>query len=519
MPVLTELLAAIGSGRLELVDLTAPLTATTPVLKLPEPFANTIPFRLEEISRYDERGPRWYWNDIHTGEHTGTHMDAPEPLGVRQGRKGHLAGSAAHPGRARRGARRRRPRRGEPGLPAAKRPTCCAWVDEHGPLPEGGWLLYRTGWDARSADQDQFLNADDAGSHTPGVSAECAQWLAEETPIAGLGRGNGRHRRGRRARARSAVPLPPLPARRRQVRVDPVAEPRLAAGHRRGAGRLAAADRRRFGQPGPGARTRRTRGLSDGCRAPGRHDARPARRRTRRSAWWAAETSRSPTRCAPKACRSSATRHEGGAATMADAYARMSGRVAVRDHAPGLRVHQRADRHRRGGEESDPADRAHRGHRERCGAVELPHRPGRGWRAAVGAVAERVYSAADRPRRHRPRLHARPCASAGRSCSTCRWTCRCSGPTNRARSAHPSRSARSARTPRRSPRSPTRSRGRVGRCSWPAGARGTRQRNCARWPSGRVRCWRHRPWRTGCSTTSRGRWASPAASRRRWPPS
>ena len=24
-----------------------------------------------------------------------------------------------------------------------------AWEAEHGPLPDGGWLLYRTGWDAR----------------------------------------------------------------------------------------------------------------------------------------------------------------------------------------------------------------------------------------------------------------------------------------------------------------------------------------------------------------------------------
>ena len=44
---------------------------------LPEPFANTSRFRLEELSRYDDRGPGWYWNDIHTGEHTGTHLDAP----------------------------------------------------------------------------------------------------------------------------------------------------------------------------------------------------------------------------------------------------------------------------------------------------------------------------------------------------------------------------------------------------------------------------------------------------------
>src|SRR5215207_11666689 len=77
MAVLEELLAAVAAGRVELVDLTAPLQESTPILRLPEPFGNTRPFRLEEISHYDERGPAWYWNDISTGEHTGTHFDAP----------------------------------------------------------------------------------------------------------------------------------------------------------------------------------------------------------------------------------------------------------------------------------------------------------------------------------------------------------------------------------------------------------------------------------------------------------
>ena len=35
------------------------------------------PFRIEEVSRYDERGPAWYWNNFSCGEHTGTHFDAP----------------------------------------------------------------------------------------------------------------------------------------------------------------------------------------------------------------------------------------------------------------------------------------------------------------------------------------------------------------------------------------------------------------------------------------------------------
>jgi kynurenine formamidase len=61
------------------------------------------------------------------------------------------------------------------------------WETQHGALPEGGWLLYRTGWDARSADQDNFLNANETGPHTPGVSVECARWLAQEAPLVGVG--------------------------------------------------------------------------------------------------------------------------------------------------------------------------------------------------------------------------------------------------------------------------------------------------------------------------------------------
>ena len=57
------------------------------------------------------------------------------------------------------------------------------WEAEHGALPAGGWLLYRTGWDARSADEASFLG----GGATPGISVECAKWLAEEAPVQGVG--------------------------------------------------------------------------------------------------------------------------------------------------------------------------------------------------------------------------------------------------------------------------------------------------------------------------------------------
>ena len=73
-------------------------------------------------------------------------------------------------------------------------PTTCSRVEdveafeaEHGPLPDGGWLLYRTGWDARAQDEAAFLNADDTGPHTPGIDVACARWLATERPILGIG--------------------------------------------------------------------------------------------------------------------------------------------------------------------------------------------------------------------------------------------------------------------------------------------------------------------------------------------
>ncbi|MBV9076755.1 MAG: cyclase family protein, partial [Methylobacteriaceae bacterium] len=75
--LLADLAAALASGSVEVVDLTQPLSPKTPVIQLPPPMAPSAPFSVETISRYDEGGPAWYWNNISMGEHTGTHFDAP----------------------------------------------------------------------------------------------------------------------------------------------------------------------------------------------------------------------------------------------------------------------------------------------------------------------------------------------------------------------------------------------------------------------------------------------------------
>ena len=186
MPVLSSLVEALASGAVEVVDLTAPLHEDTPILMLPEPFGNTWRFEREEISRYDDRGPGWYWNNFRTGEHTGTHFDAPihwvtgkDLDDVAQVPPARLVGPAVVVDVADR---------------VAENPDFLlevadleAWQAAHGPLPKDGWLLLRTGWDARAHGQAEILNADENGPHTPGVSVECARWIAQEAPVLGVG--------------------------------------------------------------------------------------------------------------------------------------------------------------------------------------------------------------------------------------------------------------------------------------------------------------------------------------------
>jgi kynurenine formamidase len=184
--VLSDLLTGISAGTIEVIDLTAPLSEDTPIIQLPPPFGNTIPFARAEISHYDDRGPAWYWNNFSTGEHTGTHVDAPihwvtgrDKADVSQIPVRHLVAPAVVIDKT---------------AEAAANDDFLLEVDHirdweklNGALPEGSWLLYRTGWDERSADQQRFLNANETGPHTPGISIECARWLAEEAPIIGVG--------------------------------------------------------------------------------------------------------------------------------------------------------------------------------------------------------------------------------------------------------------------------------------------------------------------------------------------
>ena len=76
-PIASCLATGLVSGQIKVIDLTQTLTPEFPQIVLPPEFGQCWPFRIEEISHYDERGPGWYWNNFSCGEHTGTHFDAP----------------------------------------------------------------------------------------------------------------------------------------------------------------------------------------------------------------------------------------------------------------------------------------------------------------------------------------------------------------------------------------------------------------------------------------------------------
>lgn len=186
MSDLNAIAAALVDGSIEVIDLTSPLHDKTPILGLPPQFGQTWPFQLEEISSYDDRGPAWYWNNIRTGEHTGTHFDAPihwisgrDLDDVSQVPAQRLIGPAMVIDRT---------------AEATADPDYCldvdeikAWASENGGLRPRGWLLYRTGWSTRGDDPASFANADENGPHTPGMTPAAARYLAEETDILGVG--------------------------------------------------------------------------------------------------------------------------------------------------------------------------------------------------------------------------------------------------------------------------------------------------------------------------------------------
>ena len=184
---LTELAAGLLSGGIRVIDLTRTLAPEFPQIVLPPEFGQCWPFRIEEVSRYDERGPGWYWNNFSCGEHTGTHFDAPihwisgrelpnnatDTIPVQQ-----LIGAACVI---------------DCSAEAAADPDylltvehVLRWEAVHGRIPSRSWVLMRTDWSKRT-DPVAYQNFDETGQHTPGPDAEVVRFFVEERDVIGFG--------------------------------------------------------------------------------------------------------------------------------------------------------------------------------------------------------------------------------------------------------------------------------------------------------------------------------------------
>ncbi len=184
--ILQQLVDELAAGRIRVVDLTQPLGPATPVIGLPPIFAPSPGVTMETISRYDDRGPAWYWNTLTFGEHTGTHFDAP----VHWVTGKDLPDNACDT------------------IPARRfvGPACVidvtadvqanpdflltherieAWEGAHGRIPAGAWVLLRTGWSRRPG--ATFINAAADGPHSPGFDQRASTVLAHDRDVLGVG--------------------------------------------------------------------------------------------------------------------------------------------------------------------------------------------------------------------------------------------------------------------------------------------------------------------------------------------
>jgi len=166
------------------IDLTHPFSEST--IYWP---TDTAGFELEELAFGPTEGG-WFYASyaFRSAEHGGTHLDAP--IHFAEGRLtadriplSGLMGPAAV-------------------VDVSARATpdylvtvddLLAWEAAHGPLPDGGILLIRTGWGARWDDRTEYLGTSRTGPpavaelHFPGIGAEAAGWLVENRGVVAVG--------------------------------------------------------------------------------------------------------------------------------------------------------------------------------------------------------------------------------------------------------------------------------------------------------------------------------------------
>ena len=179
---LLELVRGIAERKIRVIDLTQTLSPDFPQIELPPEMGQCWPFRLEEVSRYDDRGAAAYWNNFSCGEHTGTHFDAPI----------HWVSG------------RNLPNNSTDTVPIENMvaPACvvdCAkhveqnadfllsanflrnWEEEHGRIPPRSWVLMRTDWSKRPDRNPTRISTRKGSTRRGRTPTPCASWSRSAT--------------------------------------------------------------------------------------------------------------------------------------------------------------------------------------------------------------------------------------------------------------------------------------------------------------------------------------------------
>ena len=172
-------LGQLSSGDVRLVDLTHALNDKSPFW----PGDDYQPFQLKTIATFEKNGVSS--KAFSMPEHFGTHLDAPCHFEQGQRTLDEIADQDLF----------------APGVVVDVTMAAEAdadyrltvddlknWERTHGPIPERGIVLLKTGWNRFWNSNVRYRNQDAQGKmHFPGYSAEAARWLVKERHVRGVG--------------------------------------------------------------------------------------------------------------------------------------------------------------------------------------------------------------------------------------------------------------------------------------------------------------------------------------------
>lgn len=167
----------LANGFRDIYDLTHTITGNFPVFPLFKP--------MQILERFTIARDGFYVNELILSEHTGTHMDAPIHFAAAADSVDRITVDRLFAPLAVVSIKARADKDADTVVIID---DLREWEKRHGRLPQGAFVAIDSGWEARIADPNQFLNRDAKGTlHFPGFSGEAARFLVEERDIVGVG--------------------------------------------------------------------------------------------------------------------------------------------------------------------------------------------------------------------------------------------------------------------------------------------------------------------------------------------